>query len=307
MSKVSVCITTYNRRNNVFFAIENILKQTYKNIQLIIVDDCSTDGSQELISKKIKQIDKLDILFIRNSVNKGLASSRNLAINNSKGTYFTFCDDDDIWADNFIAEFVKIASKYDENWCFTCCNSYDIKGKIKHRISNYRDSIKNLVYKGFTPPVASQFYRTSSLKKIDGYNEKIKSGVDHDLWIRLSSIGLNAINIGLPLSYPNIKNDKGRMTKNKLKRTEGITNSLEEWRSIISDIYGEKFYLFFKKNYNYYLIKTFLKQDLKNRNYRDAFNNLIKLNKVFILLDVVKKIKKTIYVKKLYPNFFTFN
>ena len=307
MTKVSVCITTYNRRNNVIFAIENILKQTYNNIQLIVVDDCSTDGSQELISKKLNQIDKLDILFIKNSVNIGLASSRNLAINNSKGTYFTFCDDDDVWADNFIEEFVNIASKYDENWCFTCCNGYYKKGKFKYRISNYRDSLKNLIFKGYTPPVASQFYRTSSLKKIGGYNEKIKSGVDHDLWIRLSSIGLNAMNIGLPLSYPNIKIDNTRMTKNELKRTEGISNSLEEWRTIISEIYGENFYLFFKKNYNYYLIKTFLKQDLLNKNFRNAFYRLTKLNILFIFLDIFRTLKKLIFGKKLYPNFFRYN
>ena len=79
MSKVSVCLTTYNRKNNILYAIENILNQTYKNIQLIIVDDCSTDGSQKIISEKIKEIDQIEVLYIRNPVNKGLAFSRNLS------------------------------------------------------------------------------------------------------------------------------------------------------------------------------------------------------------------------------------
>jgi len=306
MSKVSVCLTTYNRKNNVLFAIENILNQTYKNIQLIIVDDCSTDGSQKIISEKINEIDHIEVLFIRNPVNVGLASSRNKAINHSTGKFFTFCDDDDSWESNFIQEFVEISEKYNEDWCFTCCNSYLKNNKLKFRLSNYSDTLKNLIYKGFTPPVASQFYFISSLKKVNGYNEKIKSGVDHDLWIRLSSTGMKVLNIGLPLSYPNIKNDNGRMTKNKFKRINGINNALLEWRPQISELYGEDFYSFFKMNYQFYLHKTFFFQEVKKFDFSTALISLSKLKLYFIFLHIIKVIKKKIFPKKLYPNFFAY-
>ena len=65
---------------------------------------------------------------------------------NSKGKFFTFCDDDDKWLPNFVEEFVKVAQKYDANWCFACGSKYqNLLGTNIRSILNHQGKLKNFV------------------------------------------------------------------------------------------------------------------------------------------------------------------
>ena len=139
---VSICITTYNRRELLPLTLKSILKQTYRNIEIIIVDDCSVDGTKELVEKELLKTDDR-IVYIRHEVNKGLAAGRNTAIFNAKGVYFTFCDDDDEWECDFVESFVSIARNYDENWCFSCGNIYLKHGLKSCRLGDYKKNLKS--------------------------------------------------------------------------------------------------------------------------------------------------------------------
>ena len=246
---VTICITTYNRKILLPLTLKSILNQTYKNIEVLIIDDCSNDGTRELIENELLKLDDR-IKCIRHTENKGLANGRNTAINNAKGKYFTFCDDDDEWKENFIEEFVKIADIYPSDWCFYCGIIYkNFLGRIVNVISEYEGTLKQHIRDGFTPPVASQFYALESLKKVNGYNEKIKSGVDHDLWIRLAKININVKSIPTALSIPNANAKHDRMTTNYKKRIKGIKNSLLIWKADLEWLYGESFYFHFCNAY----------------------------------------------------------
>ena len=94
---VSVNLTTYNRAYLLSRAIESILKQTYKDIEILIVDDCSTDETEETVN--FYQNRYKFIRYIKHSYNKGNAHSRNTAMNNCTGYYVAFMDDDDEWID----------------------------------------------------------------------------------------------------------------------------------------------------------------------------------------------------------------
>ena len=83
---VSVCITTFNRKASLIETVNSILSQTYQNIEVIIVDDCSSDGTDIIIKKILSK--KKKIKYIRHKKNKGLAAARNTAIFNAKGRYF---------------------------------------------------------------------------------------------------------------------------------------------------------------------------------------------------------------------------
>ena len=89
---VSVVMPVYNLENYIASSIRSILRQTYSNIELIIVDDCSTDNSYE-IAQTFK--DERIRLF-RNSENRGVVYSRNFAISKAKGEYIALNDGDDI-------------------------------------------------------------------------------------------------------------------------------------------------------------------------------------------------------------------
>ncbi len=92
---VSVIIPTYNRKGTIKRAIDSVLNQTYKNIELIIVDDCSTDGTQEYLMREYEKIQ--NIVYVVNDVNLGGNEARNIGVTYSMGEYIAFQDSDDEW------------------------------------------------------------------------------------------------------------------------------------------------------------------------------------------------------------------
>lgn len=89
---VSVIITTYNRADKLGRAIDNILKQTYQRFELIIVDDGSTDNTEDVV----KSFADERVRYIKNDTNKGVSFARNVGIANSHGNYIVYQDDDDL-------------------------------------------------------------------------------------------------------------------------------------------------------------------------------------------------------------------
>ena len=90
---VSVIIPTYNRAHTIERAIASVQKQTYSKMEILIIDDGSTDDTEEIVSK----ISDTRIRYIKNSRNCGVSHSRNLGIVAAKGNYIAFQDSDDIW------------------------------------------------------------------------------------------------------------------------------------------------------------------------------------------------------------------
>jgi glycosyltransferase involved in cell wall biosynthesis len=271
---VTVCITTYNRKELLLKALKSLQEQTYNNLEIIIVDDASTDGTEEIILS-IKKEDQR-IKYIKHSQNKRLAAARNTAIFNASGKYFSFIDDDDEWDNRYIEEFVQLAQNFDDSWCF-CCGVKSLNNNMDN-IPQYKGTLKEIILMGYTPPVSAQFYFTSSLLKINGYNENINSGVDHDLWIRLAIKGLNIQSLPKALSIPN-KNPlmEQRMTINYKERLKGIKKSLEIWKDDLTTHFDSGFYKHFCKDYIYHIHKKILLTHMKNR-------SLIEITYYFILL-----------------------
>ncbi|MBF2004215.1 MAG: glycosyltransferase family 2 protein [Chlorogloeopsis fritschii C42_A2020_084] len=95
---VSVIIPTYNRANIIGNTLDSVVKQSYQKIEIIIVDDGSTDNTEEVI----KAIGDSRIHYIKHQINYGGATARNTGIKAAKGEYIAFLDSDDIWLTNKI-------------------------------------------------------------------------------------------------------------------------------------------------------------------------------------------------------------
>ena len=95
MDKVSVVITTYKRKFEFKKAFESVIKQSYKNIEIIVVDD----NVDEVYTNFVKQILSTyrNIIYIKNKKNMGGALSRNVGLNVASGKYIAFLDDDDVY------------------------------------------------------------------------------------------------------------------------------------------------------------------------------------------------------------------
>ena len=91
--KISVIIPTYNRANLISNSIKSVLNQTYKNLEVIVVDDGSTDNTKEIIDK----FEDERIKYIKLRENRGGSNARNIGIQNAKGKFISFQDSDDIY------------------------------------------------------------------------------------------------------------------------------------------------------------------------------------------------------------------
>mgnify|MGYP001467445026 FL=1 len=94
---VSIILPNYNSSKSIIATINSILKQTYKNWKLIIVDDCSDKETKNILMRYRKK-KKIKILYLKN--NKGAAQCRNIAIKKSSSYYLAFIDSDDLWEKN---------------------------------------------------------------------------------------------------------------------------------------------------------------------------------------------------------------
>ncbi|MBO4395062.1 MAG: glycosyltransferase [Eubacterium sp.] len=109
--KVSVVIPMYNAKQYIFHCIEGLKKQTLQDLEIIVVDDCSTDGSYDLCAEKYAGDERVKIL--RQPQNGGPGAARNAGIQSATGEYITFVDCDDAVTTDAFSAMVRVAEEYD--------------------------------------------------------------------------------------------------------------------------------------------------------------------------------------------------
>lgn len=143
MPKVSVIVTTYNRKEYLTETIQSILNQTYQDFELIVVDNFSNYDFFALIESFKSE----KIIPLQNQNNGIIAVNRNVGINYAKGEYIAFCDDDDIWIKNKLNIQMKIVKETNcdllsSNMLYFDENITKITGKSKNKkIRNLKDLI----------------------------------------------------------------------------------------------------------------------------------------------------------------------
>lgn len=95
---VSVIVTTYNRLSLLKETISSILAQTFLGYELLIIDNCSNDGTEQYVEELASKYS--NVRYFRNNNNGVIAINRNIGLNNAKGDLVAFCDDDDLWEAN---------------------------------------------------------------------------------------------------------------------------------------------------------------------------------------------------------------
>lgn len=108
-SLVSVIIPVYNTSKYLIRALDSVMSQTYTNLEIIVINDGSTDNSLKVI-KSLATID--DRIFLINQLNMGLSSARNSGIENSRGDFIVFLDSDDYFDRKFVEEMISVHQKY---------------------------------------------------------------------------------------------------------------------------------------------------------------------------------------------------
>lgn len=182
--KVSVIIPTYNRERTIKKSIESVLKQDYGDIEVIVVDDCSTDNT----CKVIEGIDDSRLRYIKLQKNSGACKARNVGIENAKGEYIAFQDSDDVWRENKLT--IQLDTMKKANADIVVCFFQRINlrtGKKKRYDSQIPDGFvqyETLLKKSIAS-TQCMLIKSECLKTIR-FDETLRKAQDWDLILNLS-------------------------------------------------------------------------------------------------------------------------
>ncbi len=236
---VSIVVPTYRRDTELKKALISLAKQTYKEIEVIVVDDNSDEKWNLIVAKHIAEVinkfPDLDIKLIKNEVNEGSAKTRNIGIKQAKGEYISFLDDDDIYLPLKVEKQLESIIEAGADFSVTDLKLYSENEKLietrdRSYIKNYdKNSLLKYHLKYHITGTDCLMFKTEYLRKIGGFDE-INIGDEYYLVFK-------AINEGGVLSYLNTCDIKAFVHK-----SGGLSSSEQR-------IEGEKALYRFKKQH----------------------------------------------------------
>lgn len=182
MPLVSVVITTYKRSEMLLRAIESVLIQTYKDIEVIVVDD----GSPEPVCDSLQQIFGDRIRCVSHPQNLGAPAARNTGIRQSRGKYVAFLDDDDVWLPQKLEKQMLL---FDEGVAMVFCGEaiYADGKLVRERPAKWLAGGNNGLLR--YNPIGGTSVAVIDKKCLDdvkGFDEALQAAQDWDLWLRIS-------------------------------------------------------------------------------------------------------------------------
>jgi glycosyltransferase involved in cell wall biosynthesis len=200
---VSVVIPTYNRGHLIGRSIKSVLNQTYQDFEIIVIDDASTDNTEELIFS----LGNGRIRYVRHEKNKGCAAARNTGIKVARGEFIAFQDSDDEWLPEKLEKQMKVFETAPKNVGVVYTGFYRITGNEKTYVpyswvSKKDGDIHQELLTGNFVGSPTIIARAGYLKKIGLVDEKIPHFEDWDLVLRLSkNYGFKCVDEPLLISY----------------------------------------------------------------------------------------------------------
>lgn len=231
---ISVVIPTYNRANTILQSVNSVLNQTYKNIELIVVDDCSTDDTLS----KLNQINDSRLKIICHEKNKGQNAARNTGIKSCSGEYIAHHDSDDVWRLNKLE--IQINKLIEKKADIICCQTA-VNDEISHKyIYNHPDS--KLVKEGFISYNQLLKYNCTTTQTLLGKAECFKTVLFDETQPRFTDW---ALSLDLVKKYnfyyqeavlADVFQQQDSITKNPQKGVKGMEMLFEKHKNdILSD------------------------------------------------------------------------
>lgn len=179
--RVSIITPSYNTANYISQTIECVLNQTYKNWEMIIVDDCSTDNTDQVVKKYL--YDKR-IKYLKNDANSGAAISRNRALKEVKGKWIAFLDSDDLWSKDKLEKQIRFMKENDYHFSYTNYEEIDEKNKLLGRlITGPKKITKRGMYAYCWPGCLTVMYDAEYVGLIQ--IKDIKKNNDYAMWLKV--------------------------------------------------------------------------------------------------------------------------
>ena len=132
MKKISVIVPVYNGENTILRCIDSIRKQTHRNLQIIVINDGSTDSTEEVLRELEKNDERIQVISINNS---GVSYARNLGIDKAEGDYLTFVDADDYIAEEMYENLLGLFECYNAQ-IVHCSYQNVVNGEVVSKVGN---------------------------------------------------------------------------------------------------------------------------------------------------------------------------
>lgn len=269
MPEVSVVIPTHNRAEFLRPAIQSVLAQTYQDFEIIIIDDGSTDNTQNVVRNFHDQ----RIKYVRYETNRGEALSRNAGILRSEGKYIAFLDDDDEWFPEILEMQVKAMENGHSDIGLVYTGRFIVDQAtdriLSQEIPQKRgDVYQDLLRENFVGATSVVLLKREVIERVGLFDPNIAYGLDFDLWIRISK-------------HSHFEYIKEPLVKYRFHKSR-LSNDLKTVSRGVADMrkkYGRKFILnnnYFKSRYGIIGIKFCDMGNMKNG--RKAFLSSIMLN-----------------------------
>ena len=217
---VSVVIPTYNRARFIEKAINSVFQQTYSDIEVIIVDDCSSDNTEQVIGA----LTDPRVRYIRHHVNKGAPAARNSGIRAAEGDYIAFLDSDDEWLPEKLEKQLAVMkeSPFEPELVSTGLNILNARGNIR-QVLIPDPSWRGHVYHKFLDKnlgcTSATLVKKTCFDSIGLFDESLPAYQDNDLWLRIAK-RYPVDFVAEPLTYF-YEHDGERITKNLDARIQG--------------------------------------------------------------------------------------
>ncbi|MEX0780774.1 MAG: glycosyltransferase family A protein [Balneolales bacterium] len=210
---VSVIIPTYNRAYLIKDAIDSVLNQSYHDIELLVIDDSSTDSTAEIVQSYNDE----RVKYLLNTRTKGAQGARNTGLYKARGEWIALLDSDDIWLPNKLKTQVDYVTNSENNVVGLSTGSakYDFENQhiLHYKIPQKKwHTTEDLLYKNYLSGFSTFFFKKKIALQFSGFDERLPAMQDLDFYISMSKIG-RVDSIPEVLTYIREDNDD-RITKN---------------------------------------------------------------------------------------------
>lgn len=239
--KVSIITPVYNSEKFIKDTISSVLNQTYTNWEMILVDDCSTDNSAQIINEYVKKDSRFK--YIKLEQNSGAAVARNRAIKEAKGRFLAFLDSDDIWEPEKLDLQIKFMLDHKVGFTFTAYKIIDENGNPTEKIVNvpntinYEELLKNTIIGCLTVVIDKDIVGDIQMPNL-------RARQDFVTWLSILKKGYTAYGINTPLAkYRVVSNSISSNKFKMIRRNWNVYRNIEKL-SFAKSAYVISYYVF---------------------------------------------------------------
>lgn len=214
---VSVITPVYNAASVIERTLDSMLMQNYKDLEIVLVDDCSKDNSAEIISKYTAKYP--NIVYYKHEKNGGAAVARNTALKLAKGRYVAFLDSDDLWCEGKLEKQLAFMKEKD---AAICCTAMDCIDEDDKPLNSVREVRERITYKFLlkNTMIATSTVLIDRNKTGDFFMPLHRGAQDHATWLMLMRKGSICWGLNEVLSHYRVMSNS--LSSNKWKSIKQV-------------------------------------------------------------------------------------